>query len=198
MGNVRLLAIVPVAVILLAQCAAGPQRWPDYERRAEDRLMMLQERIGEGLKTGALTPNQGRVHLARLEELRGEYRLLRDKPTYRNEWDGFFRRLDQFEADVSRDVAYPPRVYPPEPRVYPPDTDLPRIEDRIVALQRRIDDARSTGRLTSVEGRDFQARLDAIRSDYARMMEGRPITLEERADISRRLDLLESDLIRYR
>lgn len=187
----RLLGVVPLSLIILAGCAAGPQRWPDYERRAEDRMMMLQERIGEGLKTGALTPNQARVHLARLEELRGEYRLLREKPTYRGDWDGFFRRLDQFEADVSRDVAYPPRVYPP-------GTDLPRIEDRIIAVQRRIDDARSTGRLTPVEGRDYQARLDAIRADYSRMVEGRPITFEERADIARRLDLLESDLGRFR
>lgn len=190
MKTARLLVIVPLS-LLLAQCAAGPQRWPDLERRAEDRMMMIQERIGEGLKTGALTPNQGRVHLARLEELRGEYRLMRDKPTYRSEWDGFFRRLDQFEADVSRDVSYPPRIYPP-------GTDLPPIEDRMISLQRRIDDARSSGRLTAVEGREFQVRLDAIRSDYTRMMEGRPITYEERADVSRRLDLVESDLSRYR
>jgi hypothetical protein len=68
----------------------------------------------------------------------------------------------------------------------------------MISLQRRIDDARSSGRLTAVEGREFQVRLDAIRSDYTRMMEGRPITYEERADVSRRLDLVESDLSRYR
>jgi len=61
-----------------------------------------------------------------------------------------------------------------------------------------IDDGRSTSRLTSAEARDFQVRLDAIRSDYSRMMEGRPVTYEERADVMRRIDLLETDLDRFR
>ena len=185
MKGLRLLVLVPLALVL-AQCAAEPQRWPEYERRAEDRMMMMQEKIGEGLKTGALTANQARDHLARLEEIRREYRVLRDKPAYREEWDSFFRRLSVFEDDVNRDLVRPARI------------ELPRIEDRIIAVQRRIDDAKASGRLTPTEGRDFQARLDAIRSDYSRMMEGRPITYEERADISRRLDLLEADLDRYR
>jgi hypothetical protein len=105
---------------------------------------------------------------------------------HREEWDSFFRRLDLFEDEINKDLVRPARL------------ELPRVEDRIIALQRRIDDGRSTGRLTSAEARDFQARLDAIRSDYSRMLEGRSITPEERADILRRLDLLETDLSRYR
>jgi len=55
------------------------------------------------------------------------------------------------------------------------------------------------GRLTPAEGRDYQSRLDSIRSDYLRMTEGgRYATNEERTDISRRLDSLETDLNRYR
>jgi hypothetical protein len=186
MKKMRLLGIVPLAVVILAQCAAGPQRWPEYERRAEDRMMLLQEKIGEGLKTNAMTPAHAQDHLARLEDIRRDYRVLRDKMAYREEWDGFFRRLDLFEAEVNKDLVRPARV------------ELPRVEDRIISLQRRIDDGRSTGRLTSAEARDFQSRLDAIRGDYSRMMEGRPITYEERADILRRLDLLETDLNRFR
>lgn len=185
MKRIRWLVVFPL-VLLIAQCAAGPQRWPDYERRAEDRMMMLQEKIGEGLKTGALTPSQAQVHLARLEDIRRDYRVLRDRPAYREEWESFMRRLDAFESDVNRDLVRPAR------------TDFPRIEDRFVAVQRRIDDARATGRLSPTEGRDVQARLDTIRSDYSRMMEGRPITYEEQLEISRRLDLLERDLDRFR
>lgn len=186
MKKMRLLGIVALAVVILTQCAAGPQRWPDYERRAEDRMTMLQEKIGEGVKTGALTPGPAQIHLARLENIRREYGVLRDKMAYREEWDSFFRRLDLFEAEINKDLVRPARM------------ELPRVEDRIIPLQRRIDDGRSTGRLTSAEARDFQARLDAIRSDYSRMMEGRAITHEERADILRRLDQLETDLSRYR
>jgi hypothetical protein len=163
---------------------------------------VIQEKIGEGLKTGALTPNEGRVHLARLENFRRDYRVLRDKLAYREEWDTYFRSLDVFEGEVNRDLSRPvrilPRVEEPPPVVVPPRVEeLPRIEDRIVALQRRIDDGRSTGRLSPAEGRDLQARLDAIRSDYSRLA-GRTITYEERADIWRRLDLVETDLNRFR
>jgi hypothetical protein len=186
MKTIRLLGIVPLAAVILAQCAAGPQRWPEYERRAEDRMMRLQEKIGDGLKTGAMTPAQAQDHLARLEDIRRDHRVLRDKMAYREEWDSFFRRLDLFEDEINKDLVRPARL------------ELPRVEERIIALQRRIDDGRSTGRLTSAEARDFQARLDAIRSDYSRMMEGRPITPEERADIWRRLELLETDLNRFR
>ncbi len=185
MKNLRWLGVVPVAVVILAQCAVGPQRWPDYERRAEDRLMVLQEKIGEGLKSGVLTPAQAQVHLARLEDLRRDYRVLRDKLAYREEWDGFFRRLDQLEHEVNQDLVRPAR------------TELPTVEDRLVSLQKRIDDGRASGRLTAAEASDFQARLDAIRSDYSRMVQGRPITSEERADIWRRIELLETDLDRF-
>jgi hypothetical protein len=186
MKKMRLLGIVPLAVVILAQCATGPQRWPEYERRAEDRMMLLQEKIGDGLKTGAMPPAPAQIHLARLEDIRRDYRVLRDKMTYRNEWDSFFQRLDLLEAEINKDLVRPARM------------ELPRVEDRIIQLQRRIDDGRSTGRLTSAEARDFQVRLDAIRSDYSRMLEGRPVTYEERADILHRLDLLETDLSRFR
>ena len=70
--------------------------------------------------------------------------------------------------------------------------------DRIVTLQRIIDDGRSSGRLPLTEGREYQTRLDSIRRDYLRMTEGgRYTTNEERADISRRLDSLETDLNRF-
>lgn len=187
MRKLLLLGFLPLLAVVLAQCATGPHRWPEYERRAEDRLMALQERIGEGLKSGALTPAQAQAHLARLEDLRREYRMLRDKPTYREEWDTFFRRLQLFEDEINRDLVRPARI----------DVPPPRIEDRFIAVQRRIDDARATGRLGPAEGRDYQARLDTIRADYSRMMEGRPITYEERIDIARRLDLLEADLSRF-
>ena len=37
------------------------QTWPDNERRAENKMVVIQEQIGEGLKTGALTPTSPRV-----------------------------------------------------------------------------------------------------------------------------------------
>ena len=171
---------------LFAGCASV-QTWPDYERSAENKMVVIQERIGDGLKTGALTPDQSQMFLTTLKGIRTDYMGLRDKRVYRDEWDKLLGRLDALGDEINRALGRPARI------------EEPRNGDRIVALQRRIDDGRINGRLSMPEARDYQARLDSIRSDYLRMTEaGRSTTYEERADISRRLDSLEADLNRYR
>ncbi len=180
-------SLVLVTVAILTQCASLPQRWPTMERAAEDKMTAIQQKIGEGLKTGALTPNQAQIFLAKLEDIRKDYLVLRERNVYREEWESLLRRLDVLDDEINRALARPPRV------------EIPSIEDRLVVLQRRIDDARVTGRLTQTEAREFQVRLDTIRSDYLRMTEGgRFLRYEDRAEISRRLDSLELDLNRYR
>jgi len=183
--------LLPVLVVfgfaLLSGCATMPQTWPDYERSAENKLVIIQEKIGEGLKTGALTPDHTQVYLTTLKSIRTDYSELRDKRVYRNEWDSIFARLDALEDEINRDLDRPSGI------------DLPRNGDRIIALQRRIDDERNSRRWSMNEWRDMQERLDSIRRDYLRMTEdGRYSTREESADISRRLDSLEMDINRYR
>src|SRR4030043_1326250 len=147
----------------------------------------IQEKIGDGLKTGALSPDQSQMFLATLKGIRTDYAALRDKRVYRDEWDRLHGRLDALGEEINRGLARPARI------------EEPRNGDRIVALQRRIDDGRTSGRLPSTEGREFQSRLNSIRRDYLQMTEGgRYTTSDERADISRRLDSLETDLNRYR
>jgi hypothetical protein len=164
-----------------------PQTWPDYERSAESKMVVIQEKIGDGLKTGALTPDQSQMFLTTLKGIRTDYTELRDKRVYRDEWDRLLGRLDALGDEINRALARPARI------------EEPRNGDRIVAFQRRIDDGRISGRLPQTEGEEFQSRLDSIRRDYLRMTEGgRSTTYEERADISRRLDSLETDLNRFR
>jgi hypothetical protein len=178
-----LLLLVPA---FLSQCATM-HRWPDYERTAEDRMTILKEKIGEGLKTGALTTEDAQIFLGRLEDIRRDYLALIDKRVYRNDWDELMGRIDVLEDEINKAMALPPRL---EGSV---------IEDQLITLQRRIDDARMSGRLTGTEAEAFQDRLSFIRSDYLRMTQnGRFISHEEAAEISRRLDLLETDLDRYR
>ena len=66
----------------------------------------------------------------------------------------------------------------------------------MIALQRRIDEGITAGRLTRVQGREFQARLDGIRREFLQQIKDRPFTQEEKADISSRLDSLERDINR--
>jgi len=187
MKNARLLTVLIVFVLaLFSGCATMPQTWPDYERSAENKLVVIQEKIGDGLKTGALSPDQTQMYLTTLKGIRTDYEVLRDKRVYREEWDRLNARLDALGDEINRAFARPARI------------EQPLNGDRIVALQRRIDDGRSSGRLPQTEGREFQSRLDSIRREYLRMTEGgRYTTNEERVDISRRLDLLETDLNRY-
>ena len=51
------MAVLMVSVFaLFSGCATMPKTWPDDERNAENKMVVIQEKIGDGLKTGALTP----------------------------------------------------------------------------------------------------------------------------------------------
>ena len=187
MKNVVFLTVLVVFGLALFSGCATTQTWPDYERNAENKMVVIQEKIGDGLKTGALTPDQSQMFLTTLKGIRTDYTELRDRRVYRDEWDRLLGRLDALGEEINRALARPARI------------EEPRNGDRIVSLQRRIDDGRINGRLPLTEGREFQSRLDSIRHDYLRMTEGgRYTTYEERTDISRRLDSLETDLNRFR
>ena len=187
MKKLILLTVLMVFGVALFSGCASMQTWPSSERSAENKMVVIQEQIGDGLKTGALTPDQSQSFLTKLKVIRTDYEQLVDKRVYRDEWDSLLGRLDALGDEINRSLGRTTRI------------EEPRNADRIVALQRRIDDGRMNGRLSPTEGRGFQARLDGIRSDYLRMTEGgRYASQEERTDISRRLDSLENDLNRYR
>ena len=187
MKNARLLTVLMVFVLALFSGCATLQTWPDYERSAENKMVVIQEKIGDGLKTGALSPDQSQMFLTTLKGIQTDYAALRDKRVSRDEWDRINGRLDALGDEINRAYARPARI------------EQPLNGDRIVALQRRIDDGRISGRLPQTEEREYQSRLDSIRREYLRMTDGgRYTTNQERVDISRRLDLLETDLNRYR
>jgi hypothetical protein len=187
MKKAILLTVLMVFGLALFSGCASIQTWPDNQRSAENKMIVIQEKIGDGLKTGALTPDQSQMFLTTLKGIRTDYEALRDRNVSREEWDNLLGRLDALGDEINRALTRTTRI------------EEPRNGDRIIALQRRIDDGRINKRLPLTEGRDYQSRLDSIRSDYLRMTEGgRSTTYEERAGISRRLDSLETDLNRYR
>jgi len=187
MKKSALSALLLVLGLALFSGCATIQTWPDHERSAESKMVVIQENIGDGLKTGALTPDQAQMFLTTLKGIRTDYTLLRDKQVSQEEWNNLHKRLDVLGEEINRAQSRTTKI------------EDPRNGDRIVTLQRRIDDGRVSGRLPQNDGRGFQSRLDSIRSDYLRMTEGgRSATSEERTDISRRLDSLETDLNRFR
>jgi hypothetical protein len=188
MKKAILFTVLMVFVLaLFSGCATMPQTWPDNQRSAENKMVVIQEKIGDGLKTGVLSPDQSQMFLTTLKGIRTDYEALRDKVVSRDEWDKLHGRLDVLGDEINRALGRYAR------------TEEPRNGDRIVTLQGRIDDGKINERFPLTEGREFQSRLDAIRGDYLRMTEGgRYATHDERIDISRRLDSLETDINRYR
>lgn len=187
MKKLILMAVAMAFGVAMFSGCATMHTWPDDERSAENKMVVIQEKIGNGLKTGALSPDQSQMFLSKLKSIRTDYEGLRDKMVYRDNWKNLHERLDVLGEEIDRELVRTPR------------TEDPRSGDRIITLQKRIDDGKISERLPLSERADFQTRLDSIRRDYLRMTEeGRYATIEERADISRRLDSLETDLNRFR
>jgi hypothetical protein len=184
--NIIFSMLMIIGLFLLASCATV-QTWPDHERSAENKMVTIQEKIGDGLKTGAITPDQSQMYLTTLKGIRADYTALRNKSVPREDWNKIHVRLEVLEQEISTAIARTTKIEAPENGY------------RIITLQRRIDDGRFNGYLPVNEEREFQARLDSIRRDHLRITEyGRPITLEEKTDISRRLDSLATDLNKFR
>lgn len=186
MKKVTLLYVLVVFGLAFFSGCVSMQTWPDNERSAENKMVIIQEMIGDGLKTNALTPDQSQAFLTTLKNIRTDYTALKDRRVYREEWDTILGRLDTLRDEINRALGRTAKM------------EGPRNGDRIVTLQGRIDNGRISGRLPQMEGREYQSRLDSIRRDYLRMTEGgRYSTHEERTDISRRLDSLETELNRF-
>ncbi len=185
--KILLLAIVLGMMTVLVQCdlISRSQRWPENERRTEDRMFLLQQSIGNGLGSGELTPNEARNFVTKLDNLRRDYTVLRERKTTQEEWIPLITKLDDLEGEVKRVRAYPSRI------------DETKLEDWMIVVQRKIDDGILIGKLPRVQGREFQLRLDDIRREFLQRIKDRPITAEEKGEISRHLDLLESDINNY-
>ena len=187
MGKTTIAAMLMIISLALFSGCATMHTWPDYERSAESKMTAIEERIGEGLKTGALSPDQVQMFLTTLKGIRTDYEELRNRVVYQESWNSIHDRLDMLRDEIDRASAGTAGI------------ETPRHMDRILALQRVIDDGRISGRLPFRKEREFQARLDAIRSDSLRLTdERRSSGYREWDDISRRLDDLARDLDRYR
>ena len=180
-----LTVLMVFGLVFFSGCATV-RTLPDYQRSTESKMVVIQEKIGDGLKTGALTPDQSQMYLTTLKAIRTDYRELREKKISRKKWNSLQGRLDALGEEIDKALARTAKI------------EEPGSGNRIVALQKKIDDGRNSGRLPTSEGREFQTRIDSIRSDYMRMTEeGRPAMPEERAEISRRLDSLEAELNKF-
>ena len=150
---------------------------------AENKMVVILDKIGDGVNTGTLSPDQSRMYLTKLKGILTDYELLRNKRVFWEEWNSLHARLDLLEAEINRKVAGTARI------------GEPSNGDRITALQRRIDDGKICGSLSAEDEQLFQSRLDSIRSDYLLSTDELKVpTSEERAKTSSLLDTLETEM----
>ncbi|MBE0582940.1 MAG: hypothetical protein IH612_04175 [Desulfofustis sp.] len=186
MKTIYALLLMLMATILISSCASM-QTWPADERSAESKMVAIEQRLGEGLQTGILTPDQTQMYLTSLKGIRMDYSELRNKPVYQEQWINLHRRLDMLDDEINREL------------MRGTGSRTPVYEDRVVTLQRDLDAARIGNRLSPTEEQEFQARLDSLRRDSARLREsGSSTRYQEREDLARRLDALARDLERFR
>ena len=173
---------------LFSGCASSMHIWLVYERGAENKLVAIEERIGDGLKTDRLSPDESRIFLTTLKGIRKDCAELRDKNVYQEKWNSLYSRLDVLREDLDRSLIWTTK------------TEKPRPWEKIATIQKYIDDGRTSGGQPLTDEREFQAnRLDSIRKDYLQIAEeGRRATYEEGSDLSQRLDSLAMDIHRDR
>src|SRR5664279_5675705 len=116
------IALIVFGLAMFSGCATGPQTWPDQERSAENKMVVIQEKIGNGLKDGALSPDQAQMFLTTLKGIQTDYKAVRDKEVPQDEWNRLHERLDVLGREIDRAVARPARI------------EESRNGDRIVAL----------------------------------------------------------------
>jgi hypothetical protein len=175
-----------LGLALFSACASR-RTWPDYEKSAENKMIMLQENIGDGLKTGSFTPDTAQMFLTALKGVSTEFAELKGKKVSLQKWDSIHKRLDLLGDDLNRVSVRAARI------------EEPKNGNRIVATQKSIDDGRISGRVPLSEEKEFQIRLGSIRKEYLQMTAaGRSPTHQERADISKQLDALIHDINSFR
>jgi hypothetical protein len=207
MKTFALLTVLVGLVLALFSGCASMQTRSVYERSSENKMVVIQEKIGDGLKTGLLTPDQSRMYLATLKDIQTDYAGFIGKSVSHEERNRLQGRLDVLGDLINRALA--PANINEEPKdsfwerfgrdigVLPRTQKIeePTIGERIIKLQTRIDDERNSGRMSLKNGSEFYARLDSVRSDYLLMTKGgRVPTNKEREEISSLLDSLESDI----
>jgi len=149
-------------------------------------MVAIQEKIGSGLSSGALTPDQSQAFLTKLKIIRTDYNELKGTKAYREQWNIMDERIRALSNEIDVAIARKDST-----------NGVPQIGDRVLKLQKEIDDGRIGKRLPQEKEREVQAKLDSIRSDYLRMTDGGGVvTQRQRVEISGRLDSLEMELHR--
>ncbi len=194
---------VGLGIVLLSGCTTLPV----YERKSETRMIVIQEKIEDGTNSGTLAPDQSRMYTASLKDIVTDYTRMSGGKISGEDRDRLDGRLDSLARLIDKALTPVKKSDEPEDSFWErfardlgilPSTEKPRPPtngEKIIRLQRKIDDGRSSGAFSLDQAAAFQAKMDYIRKEYLGMMNRDKIPgIDEREVISRLLDSLEADL----
>jgi len=156
----------------------------------QQRIGMLDQRIDLGMRNGLLTRDEGRMLRLELQQVKEDAsRMLRDGRMTQREKDRINADLDRLEKRIVREVR-------DDDRQRPRQEDIRDLEQRIAALQQKIDFGIRKGALTRDEGRALDVELQQVKQDASRMLRDGRMTQREKDRINADLDRLEKRIVR--
>ncbi|MEE9914112.1 MAG: hypothetical protein K4571_20555 [Deltaproteobacteria bacterium] len=154
------------------------------------RIAQMDQRIDQGMGSGALTRDEGRRLRMELNRVRNDAaRMKRDGILTLREKDRLNAELDRLQRDIYREAR-------DDDRRRNQQIDISDINQRIAEMDQRIDQGMASGALTRDEGRRLRMELNRVRDDAARMKRDGVLTLREKDRLNAELDRLKRDIYR--
>ena len=173
--------LVIAALLALAVCIVAEVAYADFHGRIRNQ----QERIEQGIRSGALTRSEADVLLDNLNWIRDRFSRMKADGRLTVEEQ---QRLDQM-LDRNGQMIYNKknnpigRVYPFEQRAVAGD-----FQERIRDQRERIEQGIRSGELTRSEADILLDNLNWMRDRFQRMKADGRLTVEEQARLDRMLD----------
>jgi hypothetical protein len=183
--------IAGMTFLIAAEVAYGQAQAPSYgtsDPGIQQRMQNQEQRIDQGVSSGALTPKEtGRLEAEQAKIRQTEQRMKSDgqlTPNERQKLNNMQDRSSQHIYNQKHD-AQTANVGQGGAGV---NVNDPNIQQRMQNQERRIQQGVNSGQLTPKEAGRLQAREAKIKQDEARMKSDGQLTAKERKKLNKELD----------
>ena len=192
MGSVLKFAFIAgLTFLVAAEVAYGQAQAPSYgtnDPGIQQRMQNQEQRIDQGVKSGALTPKEtGRLEAEQAKIRQTEQRMKSDGQLTPNERQKLNNMQDRSSQQIynQKHDAQTANVGQGGAGV---NVNDPNIQQRMQNQERRIQQGVNSGALTPKEAGKLEAREAKIKQDEARMKSDGQLTAKERKKLNKELD----------
>jgi hypothetical protein len=192
MGSVLKFAFIAgLTFLVAAEVAYGQAQAPNYgtnDPGIQQRMQNQEQRIDQGVKSGALTPKEtGRLEAEQAKIRQTEQRMKSDGQLTPNERQKLNNMQDRSSQQIynQKHDAQTANVGQGGAGV---NVNDPNIQQRMQNQERRIQQGVNSGALTPKEAGKLEAREAKIKQDEARMKSDGQLSAKERKKLNKELD----------